>query len=77
MTTEAKILEVVAQMPETLKQEILHYAQSLIEKYSQSSEEQEELGQSKKKRGGFGILKGKIWIADDFDEPLKDLKNYM
>lgn len=24
-----------------------------------------------------GILKGKIWMADDFDEPLDDLKEYM
>jgi hypothetical protein len=31
----------------------------------------------KKKRGGLGILKGKIWMADDFDESLEDLKDYM
>ncbi|MCL2065125.1 MAG: DUF2281 domain-containing protein [Candidatus Cloacimonetes bacterium] len=24
-----------------------------------------------------GILKGKIWIADDFDEPLDEMKEYM
>lgn len=24
-----------------------------------------------------GILNGKIWIADDFDEPINDLKEYM
>ena len=24
-----------------------------------------------------GILKGKIWIADDFDAPLDDMKDYM
>ena len=29
------------------------------------------------KRGGLGIWKGKIWMADDFDEPLEDLKDYM
>jgi hypothetical protein len=77
MTTETKILEAVSQMPETLKQEILHYAQYLIEKYSRNSEEQEELEQPKQKRGGFGILKGKIWMSDDFDEPLEDMKEYM
>lgn len=77
MTTEAKILEAVAQMPETLKQEILHYAQYLAEKYAQGSEDQEALEQPKQKRGGFGILKGKIWMADDFDEPLEDMKEYM
>ena len=25
----------------------------------------------------FGGLKGKIWIADDFDAPLEDFKDYM
>jgi hypothetical protein len=24
-----------------------------------------------------GLLKGKIWIADDFDAPLDDLREYM
>lgn len=26
---------------------------------------------------GFGCLKGKIWIAPDFNEPLEDFKEYM
>jgi hypothetical protein len=26
---------------------------------------------------GFGCLKGQIWMADDFDEPLEDFKDYM
>ena len=30
-----------------------------------------------KKRGGYGILKGKIWMAPDFDEPLEEMKEYM
>lgn len=25
---------------------------------------------------GFGCLKGKIWLARDFDEPLEDFKEY-
>ncbi len=25
----------------------------------------------------FGILKGKIWMSPDFDEPLEDFKDYM
>jgi hypothetical protein len=28
------------------------------------------------KRGGLGILKGKIWISEDFDEPLEEFKDY-
>ena len=26
---------------------------------------------------GYGSLKGKIWISDDFDEPLEDFKEYI
>ena len=25
----------------------------------------------------FGILKGKVWMADDFDAPLEEFKEYM
>ncbi len=25
----------------------------------------------------FGALKGQIWIADDFDEPLEEFQEYM
>ena len=25
----------------------------------------------------FGSMNGKIWMADDFDEPLEDFKEYM
>ena len=25
----------------------------------------------------FGCMKGKIWMAEDFDEPLEDFKEYM
>ena len=28
-------------------------------------------------RPQFGSAKGKIWISDDFDEPLEDFKDYM
>ena len=26
---------------------------------------------------GFGCMKGKIWMADDFDAPLEDFEEYM
>lgn len=72
MTTDAEIIRTVAQLPEPLKQELLHYAQYLFQNYSKTAAEQKVA-----KRGGFGIWKDKIWIADDFDEPLEDFKEYM
>ncbi|MGD1715541.1 type II toxin-antitoxin system VapB family antitoxin [Dapis sp. BLCC M172] len=62
-------------MPESLKQELLHYAKYLIENYSKDiSQEQHPL---KKRRSG--ILKGAfiLPLPDDFDEPLVDFKEYM
>jgi len=31
----------------------------------------------KGERGGFGCVKGDYWMADDFDAPLEDFKDYM
>jgi antitoxin (DNA-binding transcriptional repressor) of toxin-antitoxin stability system len=30
-----------------------------------------------KRQRHFGSLKGKIWMSDDFDEPLEDFREYM
>lgn len=37
----------------------------------------EEIAEIKNQKRVLGILKGKISIADDFNEPLDDLKDYM
>ena len=42
-----------------------------IEAIEQSSQFQ------KKKRNGFGILKGKISMSDDFDAPLEEFDEYI
>lgn len=34
-------------------------------------------GTGEKKRGLVGSAKGQVWMADDFDEPLEDFKEYM
>ena len=31
----------------------------------------------KRVRGGLGCLKGKVWMADDFNDPIDDFKEYM
>jgi hypothetical protein len=51
---------------------ILHYIEFLKARYT-SSEPQPE--QPKKRQAGR--LKGKIIMAEDFDAPLEDLKDYM
>ncbi|MGB3493667.1 MAG: DUF2281 domain-containing protein [Elainellaceae cyanobacterium] len=69
MTVDTEILQTITQMPEPLKQEVLHYAKYLIENYSKVNSE--EKTPQKKRRSG--ILKGTfvLPLPDDFDEPLE------
>ncbi|WP_204151587.1 DUF2281 domain-containing protein [Leptolyngbya sp. CCY15150] len=75
MTVDAEILQTITQMPEPLKQEVLHYAKYLIENYSKVTAE-EKISQKKRRSG---ILKGTfvLPLPDDFDAPLEDFKEYM
>ncbi len=88
MVTETEIIQTITQMPESLKQELFHYANYLINNYSASMTEgrskniaQPETPQEetpiKKRRSG--ILQGTfvLPLAEDFDEPLDDFKEYM
>jgi hypothetical protein len=74
MNTETALWQTITKMPETLKTELLHYAEYLMEKHSQSDSESES---SKKRRSG--ILKGTfvLPLPDDFDESLEDWQDYM
>jgi len=60
------ILEKLEKLPEPLQTEVLHYIEFLLKKYVEKSP-------IKKRKAG--LLKGKIWMADDFDAPLEDLKD--
>jgi hypothetical protein len=73
MTIETAILKNVEKLPESVKQAVLDYTEFLINRYEKDVTKTEEAT----KRGGLGIWKGKIWVSDDFDEPLEDFKNYM
>lgn len=75
MNIETEIWQTVAEMPESLKQELLHYAKYLMENYSKDFLQEQDT--TKKRRSG--ILKGTfvLPLPDDFDEPLEDFKEYM
>jgi hypothetical protein len=75
MTIDTEILQTITQMPEPLKQEVLHYAKYLIENYSESKSG----GEQPQKKRRAGILKGTfvLPLPNDFDEPLEDFKEYM
>lgn len=69
MTEEKIILAQIQQLPEQLKQEVLHYAQFLQMKYAAQNQ--------KNKKRKAGSAKGKYKLAPDFDAPLEDFKEYM
>ncbi len=80
MVTETEIIQTITQMPESLKQELWHYANYLINNYSTTiapPETSQEETPIKKRRSG--ILQGTfvLPLVDDFDEPLDDFKEYM
>jgi hypothetical protein len=64
------ILEKLAELPESLQTEVLHYIELLIEKPAKNSTQEKPT-----KGEGIGIWKDKIWMPDDCDEPVEDLKN--
>lgn len=73
---EPAILEKLERLPEPLQLKVLHYIESLIEEQNITSK-QLDITEPVTKRGGLGIWKDKIWMADDFDEPLEELQEYM
>lgn len=79
MLTEELILQQTALLPEELKQAVLLYINFVVQQY----QKQENIvittsNTPTDRRGLFGVLKGKIWMADDFDAPLtEEFADYM
>ncbi|MBQ7158189.1 MAG: DUF2281 domain-containing protein [Treponema sp.] len=61
----------IKQIPETYIPEVVNFLDLLQYKIRA-----EQTSQKKPKRQ-FGLLKGQIWMSDDFDAPLEDFKEYM
>ena len=70
---EQAILEQIQRLPESLQQEALRYIEGLVAKYDRQVQTTDIV----ERRNAFGIWKGLVWIADDFDAPLDDLLEYM
>jgi hypothetical protein len=61
---------------ELLPENILLDISSVIKEYVALNARQfTDVGE--KRRAMFGCMKGKMWISDDFDAPLDELKEYM
>ena len=68
------LLEKLAELPESLQTEELHYIEFLIEKQANNSTQ----AKSTKKRRVAGTIKEMfvLPLPDDFDQPLEDMKEY-
>jgi len=75
------IQDILQELPESLQTEVLHYIEFLKSNYAQNNVVQNDTKSSEqqpiKHRDGFGVLKGKIWMSEDFDEPLEEMQEYM
>jgi Protein of unknown function (DUF2281) len=69
----AAILEQLQKLPEPMQQKALQYIESLLAEHLQA----EEGAIVVNRQNVFGIWKGQVHMADDFDAPLEDLKEYM
>ncbi|AVH63263.1 hypothetical protein CDG77_18390 [Nostoc sp. 'Peltigera membranacea cyanobiont' 213] len=76
MNTELALWKVFISLPESLKTELLHYAEYLREKYPHNQHNQQSQEKIETVRG-YGSWANKIIMSDDFDEPLEDLAEYM
>jgi hypothetical protein len=71
---ETTILKHLQQLPESLQQDVLHYIESLLRQQAASNPPETT---PLDRQQAFGIGQGKVWMSDDFDAPLDDLKDYM
>ncbi|MEM1369484.1 MAG: DUF2281 domain-containing protein [Cyanobacteria bacterium P01_H01_bin.15] len=79
MTIELTILNNLKKLPESMQKSVLMYTEFLITRTVQQSPDspEEKLERVPAQRGGLGIWKDKIWVADDFYAPLDDFQGYM
>jgi len=75
MTIDTEILQTITQMPEPLKQEVLHYAKYLVENYLKADVVEE----IPKKRRLAGSMKGTfvLPLPENFDDPIEEFEDYM
>jgi hypothetical protein len=81
VSLDGEMLNVFVSLSDALKIEVLHYAEYLLNKEintsSSSSVSAENNDNPKRKYRQAGTMAGMITMADDFDEPLEELQEYM
>ena len=69
---ETTILEYLHKLPDSLQQEVLHYAQFLVESHTKSASQPQKKRQAR-------LLKGTCAqpLAEELNEPREDFQEYM
>ena len=70
--TQAILQAKFENLPDNYKTDVLDFINFLNYKINQKNN-----SEIPNLRDGFGCLKGKISMSDDFDEPLEDFREYM
>lgn len=73
MTTD--VLEKVNRLPLEQQQEIEDFINDVLSKFY--TPVQNEISISELRKKNMGWAKGKIWIADDFNDTPEDFKDYL
>jgi len=78
MTQQAELFREIDRIPQKYFSEVISFLGYLQHKAQQEQHAQNNNAVEKPQgRRGFGIAKGQFRIADDFDAPLDDFKDYM
>jgi hypothetical protein len=67
MTQADRVFEHLQHLPESVVAEVLDFVQFLEQKHQRSA-------QPPAREPGSG--RGQVWMADDFDAPMEDFKDY-
>jgi hypothetical protein len=68
--TDLRLYAKISSLPDSLRNEVVDFIDFISAKRKRSKAKQ-------KKDRVFGYAKGKIVIKPDFDDPIKDFKEYM
>jgi len=74
--SDSSILQIFHNLPVQYREEAINFMQFLVYKYEQEKNIGNETNEMKKRQIGY-FPKGTFVLADDFDAPLDDFKEYM
>lgn len=74
MIQDKQLLEKFHNLPSDKQSEVIDFIEFLESKTKKSSEVESQDSESRRL---YGVLDGKVWMSDDFDEPLEEFAEYM